>query len=255
MQPPWSSALPTDEVQRCKDRGADNVNIESSERLNGPTMNTKPGIIGIKVGMTQLFLEDGTVVPCTVVAAGCKVVGKRTQERDGYDAVILGLGERKDKHTTKSVRTAFAKLEQKVPRHIREMRAPAEYVASLEIGQDLKVEELFEAGQHVDVQSKSKGHGFTGVMVRHNFKGQKASHGAHEWHRHGGSIGTNMTPGRVFPGRKMAGQHGNVTVSVLNQRVAKVIADKQLVLIEGNVPGAPSGIVRVQHAVKKRSKK
>lgn len=219
-------------------------------------MNEHPGIIGIKLGMTQLFQEDGTVLPCTVVQAGCRVVGKRTLEKDGYSAIIVGLGERKDKHTSKALRTAYQKAaEQKVPRYIKELRASAEDVAQFEIGQELKVEDIFEEGQHVDVQSKSKGRGFTGVMRRHNFAGSKASHGVHEWHRHGGSIGTNMTPGRVVPGRKMAGQHGNKVISVLNQKVAKVIADKQLVLIEGSVPGAKSSLVRVQGAVKKRGGK
>jgi large subunit ribosomal protein L3 len=218
-------------------------------------MNEHPGIIGIKLGMTQLFHEDGSVIPCTVVQAGCRVVGKRTQERDGYNALILGWGERKPKHTSKAVRTAFEKAGTKAPRFTRELRASAEQVAAHEIGQVLKVEDIFTEGQLVDVQGRGKGHGFTGVMKRHKFKGAVATHGTHEWRRHGGSIGTNMTPGRVKLGMKMAGQHGNKIVSVLNQRVAKVIAEKQLVLIDGTVPGAPQTCVRVQGAVKKRGGK
>lgn len=218
-------------------------------------MNTYPGIIGTKLGMTQLFLEDGTVVPCTVIQAGCRVVGKRTTEKDGYDALILGLGEAKDKHVSKAVKTAFDKAGQKVPKSTKEIRVTADYAASIEIGQELKVEDVFVEGQFVDVQAKSKGRGYTGVMRRHNFKGSKASHGVHEWHRHGGSIGTCMTPGRVLPGRKMAGQHGNKTVSVLSQRIAKVIPEKQLILIRGNVPGSKQSLVRVQGANKKRGGK
>jgi len=221
------------------------------ERRTDIIVNQQPGIIGTKVGMTQLFKDDGTMLACTVVAGGCRVVGKRTEEKDGYSALILGIGERKDKHTSKAQRTAFEKKGQKVPRHTQELRAPADYVAGFELGQELKVEEIFSEGQYVDVQSRSKGRGFAGVMRRHNFKGAKQSHGAHEWSRHGGSIGTTTTPGRVMPGKKMAGQHGNKTVSVLNQKVAKVIAEKQLVLIEGSVPGAPSSVVRVQGAIKK----
>ena len=214
-------------------------------------MNKHPGIIGTKLGMTQLFLEDGNVVSCTVIQGGCRVVGKRTQDKDGYDALVLGLGERKDKHTSKAVRTAFDKVGQKPPRLVREMRAPAEYVAGFEIGQEVKVEDVFEEGQKVDVKSTSKGRGFAGVVRRYNFAGATASHGAHEWTRHGGSIGTTTTPGRVLKGRKMPGQHGNKTVSVLNQKVVKVIPEKQLVLIAGGVPGAPSSLVRVQGAVKR----
>lgn len=218
-------------------------------------MNTHPGIFGIKLGMTQIFTEDGSLLPCTVIQAGCTVVGKRTREKDGYDALIVGLGERKDKHASKALRTAFEKVGQKTPKIIRELRGTAELVAGFEIGQVLPLDQIFEVGQRVDVQSKSKGRGFTGVMRRHNFAGSKHSHGVHEWHRHGGSIGTNMTPGRVLPGRKMAGQHGNKTVSVLNQRVVQIDPEKQLLILAGNVPGAKSSIVRVQGAVKKRGGK
>ena len=214
-------------------------------------MNQFPGIIGTKIGMTQVFQEDGTLVACTVVQAGCIVVGKRTEEKDGYSALIVGLGERKDKHTTKALRTAFAKNEQKTPRHVQELRVPADYAAGFELGQEIKVEDVFKEDQFVDVQATSKGRGFTGVMRRHNFAGAKASHGAHEWSRHGGSIGTTTTPGRVLPGKKMAGQHGNKVVSVLNQRVVKVIPEKKLVLIRGTIPGAKSSVVRVLGAVKK----
>jgi large subunit ribosomal protein L3 len=218
-------------------------------------MNTHPGIIGTKLGMTQLFLEDGSLVACTVVQAGCVVVGKRTQEKDGYDALIVGLGERKEKHTSKAVLSALKKNEQTPKRYLRELRADAERVAGYEIGQTIKVEDVFEAGQRVDVQGVSKGHGFTGVMTRHNYAGAKASHGAHEWKRHGGSIGTTTTPGRVWPGTKMAGQHGNKTKSVLNVKIAKVDAEKQVVLLEGGVPGSRGSLVRVLGAVKKRGGK
>jgi large subunit ribosomal protein L3 len=216
-------------------------------------MNTNPGIIGTKLGVTQVFLEDGRVVSCTVVQAGCIVVGKRTQETDGYDAVILGLGEKKEKRTSKALKTAYEKREQKVPQIAREMRLSAETVASYELGQQIKVEDVFEEGQFVDVQARSKGAGFTGVIVRHNFAGAKSSHGAHEWTRHGGSIGMATTPGRVLLGKKMAGQHGNKTMSVLNQKIAKLVPEKQLVLIEGSVPGSKSAIVRIQGAVKKKN--
>jgi len=216
-------------------------------------MNQNLGIIGTKVGMTQHFKEDGTLVPCTVIQAGCRVVGKRTEEKDGYSAIILGLGEAKDKRLSKAVKTAYEKRGQKAPKITKEIRMSAEAVAGYELGDVLKVEEIFEVGQKVDVQAKSKGRGFTGVMVRHNFAGAKSSHGAHETYRHGGSIGMATTPGRVLPGKKMAGQHGNKIVSVLSQKVVHIDADNQLLLLDGSVPGAKTGVVRVQGAVKKKN--
>ena len=218
-------------------------------------MNTNLGIIGRKVGMTQIFGPDGIVTQCTVLQADCMVVGKRTIEKDGYSALILGYGERKEKHTNKSELGAAKKAGVTPKRSLRELRCGPEDVAKFEIGHIIGVSEVFEEGQLVDVQSLSKGRGFQGVMKRHNFKGSVTTHGSHEYKRHGGSLGTNMTPGRVVLGRKMAGQMGNKKVSVLNLRVCKLIADKQLILVEGSVPGAPNGIVRVLAAVKRRVKK
>jgi len=218
-------------------------------------MNQYPGILGKKLGMTQLFLDDGTVVACTVVQAGCVVVDKRTMERDGYSALVLGLGERKEKHASKAVVAAFKKRGQTPKTHVREFRCSPEYAAGFEIGAELRVEDIFEPGQFIDVQGTSKGSGFSGVMKRWNFKGAKSSHGAHETQRHAGSIGMATTPGRVLKGHKMAGQRGNKTFSTLNLKVAKVIPEKQLVLIEGGVPGAPQGVVSVRGAIKKRGGK
>jgi large subunit ribosomal protein L3 len=216
-------------------------------------MNTHPGLIGKKLGSTQIFLDDGTAVACTVIQAGSTVVGKRTQEKDGYDALIVGFGEKKAKNVSKSVAKAMEKAGTKIPAIIREIRGTAEHVAKFEIGQTLKIEDIFEEGQKVDVQSTSRGRGFQGVFRRHHFAGLNMTHGTHEWRRHGGSIGTNMTPGRVMPGKKMPGQMGNKTVSVLNQKIAKLLPEEQLILLEGNVPGARNGIVRIQGAVKKKN--
>jgi large subunit ribosomal protein L3 len=218
-------------------------------------VNQHPGIIGIKMGMTQFFQEDGSVVQCTVVRAGCVIVGKRTRDKDGYDALVLGLGERKDKHASRAVRGVFAKRGVRAPRTVRELRASAEHVARFEVGQTLRVEDVFEVGQLVDVQSRTKGRGFTGVVKRWGFAGVNATHGTHEWRRHGGSIGTNMTPGRTLPGRKMCGQYGNETVSTLNQRIARILPDEQVIYIEGSVPGPREGVVRVLGAIKKRGGK
>lgn len=218
-------------------------------------MNQYPGIFGCKVGMSQFFREDGTVVTCTVVRAGCVVVAKRTLERDGYSALVLGLGERKDKHTSKPMLGSFKKAGLSPKRHLRELRCSAEYAAGFEVGQVVKVEDTFEPGQLVDVQGRTRGRGFQGVMRRHNFRGAVATHGAHENMRHAGSIGMNMTPGRTLKGHRMAGQYGDELVTSHNLRVAQLVPDDQLVLIEGAVPGARNALVTVRGAVKKRGGK
>jgi large subunit ribosomal protein L3 len=218
-------------------------------------MNTNPGVIGRKLGMTQIFLDDGTVVPCTVVEARPVVVAKRTQAKDGYDALVLGFGTRREKRTTKPLAGMFKKANVTPRQHLRELRCNAEYASGFEVGQELTVEGVFEEGQFVDVQSLTRGRGFTGVMRRWSFKGSVSSHGAHEYKRHGGSIGTNMTPGRVMPGKKMPGQYGNETTTVLNQRVVKIVPEENLLLIRGGIPGAKNALVYVRGAVKRRGGK
>lgn len=216
-------------------------------------MNQNPGVIGRKIGMTQVIEADGTVIPCTVVQAAVTVVGKRTQEKDGYDALILGIEPRKEKHTNKPLAGFYKKQGVEPKRVLRELRCAAEYAAGFEVGQQLKVDEIFEQGQFVDVQGVTRGRGFTGVMRRHNFGGAKSSHGSHEYKRHGGSIGSNMTPGRVLPGKKMAGQYGNETMSILNQRVVRVLPEENLILVRGGIPGSKNGLVVVRGAVKKKN--
>ncbi len=216
-------------------------------------MNTNSGVIGRKVGMTQVIEEDGTVVPCTVVLADATVVGKRTQDKDGYDALIVGVGERKEKHTNKPLAGFYKKSGVPPQRELKELRLSAEEVAAAEVGSKLALGSVFEEGQFVDVQATSKGKGFAGVMKRYKFGGSPDTHGTHEYRRHGGSIGMNMTPGRVFKGKKMPGQMGNKTVSVLNQRLVKVLAEENLLLVRGTIPGAKNGLVVVRGAVKKRN--
>ncbi len=216
-------------------------------------MNTNPGIVGKKLGMTQLFTDDGTVLRCSVIESDLTVIGKRTKEKDGYDAIIVGLGERKEKATNKPLSGAYKKSGQTPKRFVRELRMTADAVAKYEVGGKVKLEETFEPGQFVDVQGITRGRGFTGVMRRWSFAGAVTSHGTHEYKRHGGSIGTNMTPGRTLPGLKMPGQYGNETVSVLNLKIAKIIPEQQLILIEGGVPGARNSVVSVRGAVKKKN--
>lgn len=218
-------------------------------------MNKYPGVFGKKLGMTQVIAEDGSVLPCTVIEADAVVVGKRTAERDGYDAVIFGLDDAKEKHVSKASLGAFKKDNVPPKRNLRELRTTAEHAATLEVGKPVALDQLFEEGQFVDVRGVSRGRGFSGVIRRHHFAGAVQTHGTHEYKRHGGSIGTNMTPGRTLKGLRMPGQHGNFTVSILNQRVVKVIPEKNLILIRGAVPGAANGFVEVRGAVKRKGGK
>lgn len=217
-------------------------------------MNTNLGLIGKKLGNTQIFDGEGLVHRVTAIECGpCTVVGKRTLERDGYSALVLGIGEKREKSVNKPEAGLFKKLGIKPVLDMREFRLAEDVVAKYEVGAQIKPSELFTEGQLVDVCGDSKGRGFTGVMKRHNFKGARtATHGSHEYQRHGGAIGTNMTPGRVFPGLKMPGQHGNARVTVQNLRVAKIMDEQNIVLVEGSVPGSRNAFVTVRTAVKKR---
>jgi len=215
-------------------------------------MNINLGLIGKKLGNTQIFDAEGMVHRVTAIECGpCTVVGKRTAERDGYSALVLGFGQKREKSVNKPEAGLFKKLDIKPVAEIREFRLPAETVAQYEVGQQIKPSELFVEGQLVDVCGNTKGRGFTGVMKRHNFKGSRtATHGTHEYQRHGGAIGTNMTPGRVFPGLKMPGQYGAERVTVQNLRVARVLDEQNIVLVEGGVPGSRHTFVTVRSAVK-----
>jgi large subunit ribosomal protein L3 len=214
-------------------------------------MNTQPGIFGRKVGSTQLFEQDGTVTRVTVIQAGPEVVlGKRTLEKDGYSALVLGLEDRKEKHTTMPAAGYFKKVGTSPKRVVKELRCDAEFASKWEVGQELKLEEIFQPGMLVDARGTTRGRGFTGVVRRWGFAGAVTTHGTHEYRRHPGSIGTNMTPGRTLPNLKMGGQYGNETVSILNLKVARVDSERHLLLIEGGIPGAKDGLVLVRHAVK-----
>ena len=220
-------------------------------------MNQNPGIIGKKLGMTQLYKDDGTVQRVTVLdMSEVAVVGKRTKETDGYTALIFGVRDAKEKHLTKADLGAFKKRNAPAKRDLRELRCSDEYAAKFEVGQPIKLEEIFQPGQRVDTRGITVGRGFTGVMRRWNFAGAGSdTHGTHEYRRHGGSIGTNMTPGRTLPNVKMPGQYGSETVSVLNLKVARIDSEKGLLMIEGGIPGSANGIVLVRHAVKTRLRK
>lgn len=216
-------------------------------------MNTNPGLIGTKLGTTQIFLDDGEVRRVTAIKAGpCVVVGKRTLSKDGYAALQLGFGSRREKLVSKPEAGNFKKAGVDAQRVVREFRIDESLLERFEVGQTLGVADIFQDGQFVDVSATSKGRGFTGVMKRHNFAGAgTVGHGTHEAKRHGGSIGQNMTPGHTRRGQKMAGQYGNKRATLLNLKIVKVLSDENIVLIEGGVPGPRNGVITVKAAVKK----
>jgi large subunit ribosomal protein L3 len=206
------------------------------------------GLLGTKLGMTQVFDEKNRVVPVTVVKAGPNVVTQiRTAERDGYEAVQLAFGAIDPRKVSKPVAGQFAKAGVTPRRHIAEIRVAD--TSEFEVGQELGAD-VFEAGSYVDVTGTSKGKGYAGTMKRHGFRGQGASHGAQAVHRRPGSIGGCSTPGRVFKGMRMAGRMGNDRVTTQNLSVHKVDAENGLLLIKGAIPGRTGSVVIVKSAVK-----
>lgn len=207
------------------------------------------GILGQKLGMTQVFTEDGRAVPVTVIAAGpCRVVQVRTPERDGYSAVQLGYGERR--RTTKGLAGHFDKAGVDPARHLVEVRT--DDASSYELGQEIKAD-VFQPGERADVIGVSKGKGFAGVMKRHGFGGLGASHGTERKHRSPGAIGACATPSRVFRGMRMAGHMGHQRVTVLNLEVVEADAERGLLLLKGAVPGPEGGLVMIRTSVKSRA--
>lgn len=206
------------------------------------------GLLGTKLGMTQLWDENNKIVPVTVVAAATNVVTQvRTPEVDGYNAVQIGYGEIEGRKVTKPSAGHFAKAGTTPRRHVVEIRTAS--AAGYSVGQELPVD-TFAAGEEIDVTGTSKGKGFAGVMKRHGFAGVSASHGAHRNHRKPGSIGACATPGRVFKGVRMAGRMGGDTVTTQNITVHAVDTEKGLILLKGAVPGPKGGLVVLRSAAK-----
>jgi len=214
--------------------------------------NEKMGLLGFKVGMTQIYNENNDVIPVTVVSvAGNTVLRVKSEDgKDGYNAVQVGIGERKAKHTTKPQQVAFEKIGVQPKKFIREIRVNKEEAAKYSGAQELNVADFFNSGDKIDVTGTSKGRGFAGVMKRHNFAGFIRSHGTHEYFRHGGSIGTRLTPGHVIKGKKMPGHMGNKRVTMQNLHVERVDAERGLLFIRGGVPGANKGLLLIRSAVK-----
>ncbi|MCX6460370.1 MAG: 50S ribosomal protein L3 [Actinobacteria bacterium] len=209
------------------------------------------GILGRKLGMTQVWADDNRVVPVTVIEAGpCVVTAVRTPEVDGYSAVQLGFGAIDPRKVTKPMRGQFEKAGVTPRRHILEIRTDnaSEYTVGQEVGAD-----VFEAGSSIDVTATTKGKGYAGVMKRHGFHGVSSSHGSHKNHRKPGSIGGCSTPGRVFKGMRMAGRMGGVRQTTQNLTIQAVDAERGLILVKGAVPGPTGGLVLVRNAVKGKS--
>ena len=207
----------------------------------------KKAIIGRKVGMTQIFDENGVAIPVTVIEAGpCTVVQVKTTETDGYDAVQLGFGEVKEHKVNKPVKGHFAKGNVTPTKHLREFRVSD--VASANVGDEVKVD-IFAEGDVVDIQGKTKGKGFQGVIKRHGQARGPMGHGS-MYHRRPGSMGSTSTPGRVFKGKKLPGHMGNTTVTIQNLKIVKVDLEKNAILVKGSVPGNKGVILKINDAVK-----
>jgi large subunit ribosomal protein L3 len=208
----------------------------------------RKGVLGEKLGMTQVFDDEGRMIPVTVVQAGpCVVTKVRNPEQDGYNAIQLGYGQIDPRKVNKPRTGHFDKAGVTPRRYLVELRT--DDASEYSLGQEITVS-VFEAGQKIDVTGRSKGKGTAGVMKRHGFKGLSASHGTQRKHRSPGSIGGCATPGRVFKGLRMAGRHGNARTTVQNLTVHAIDADKGLLLIKGAVPGPNGGLVLVRNAVK-----
>lgn len=208
------------------------------------------GLVGQKVGMTRIFDADGTSSAVTVIAVQPNIISQlKTLENDGYCAVQVSVGECKLNRASKAYAGHFAKNSLPVAQLVKEFRVTAEELAQYTLGATVELS-LFSEGQKVDVRARSIGKGFAGTIKRHNFSGQRKTHGNSLSHRVPGSIGQNQTPGRVFKGKKMSGHMGNVMRSVQNLEIARVDAERNLILIKGAVPGSKGAFVTIRPSVK-----
>lgn len=203
------------------------------------------GLIGKKIGMTNLFDDQGQAIPCTVIEAGpCRVTQVKTKETDGYDALQIGFGERKEKRVTKALKGHLAKSGVKPPRLLREFKGFD--VTAHKPGDELRVDEVFSEGDRVKVTGISKGRGFQGVVKRHHFGGGPRTHGQSDRERAPGSIGSSSFPSRVLKGMRMAGRMGGERVTVKNLKVLKVIPESNVLIVSGSVPGAINGYLEIR---------
>jgi large subunit ribosomal protein L3 len=219
-------------------------------------MSLQLGLLGKKIGMTQVFADDGEAVPVTVIQAGPNhVIGTRTEERDGYSALVLGFDEKPVRLANKAELGIAKAANAKPQRFIREIRIPAADVAKYTVGQVLGPKDVFADGAPVDVEGWSKGKGYQGVIKQHHMSGMTRAHGTHEYFRHGGSIGCRLTPQRVHKGKRMAGQMGNERKTVQNLQLFKILADDNVILVRGAVPGSANEYVVVTMAATRKQYK
>ncbi|MBM76638.1 MAG: 50S ribosomal protein L3 [Proteobacteria bacterium] len=214
--------------------------------------NENIGLLGFKVGMTQIYDDNANVLPVTVLdLSGNTVISVKTEDgADGYNAVQIGIGEKRAKLVSKPMEGHFKKAGVDAKKHLREIRVSQGDLSKYPAGTQLQASDFFSEGELVDVTGTSKGRGFAGVMKRHGFRGFIRTHGTHEYFRHGGSIGTRLTPGHVLKGKKMPGHMGAERVTVQNLQVVKVDSDRNLVFIKGGVPGPNKGLILLRKAVK-----
>ena len=213
------------------------------------------GLIGKKIGMTRIFSDDGTSSPVTVVDISENTISQiKTLENDGYSAIQVAYGSKSKRKISKAIRTHLHKSKLESCLFMKEFRVNNSDEENFSVGQSLKVD-VFQEGQYIDVQAVTKGKGFSGAIKRHNFSSQRATHGNSLSHNSAGSTGMNQDPGRVFKGKKMAGQYGNVTRKVQNLKLIKIENEKNLLLISGSVPGSDHNYVTITPAIKMSSKK
>jgi len=207
------------------------------------------GLLGKKLGMTQVFADDGEAIPVTVIQTGPNyVVGTRTVERDGYSALVLGFDEKPVRLANKPQLGEVKESGLKPQRFVREIRLDAAEVAKFTVGQALFAKDVFTVNNPVDVEGSSKGKGYQGVIKKHHMSGMTRAHGTHEYFRHGGSIGCRLTPQRVHKGKRMAGQMGNEKKTIQNLQLYKILDDDNCILVRGSIPGAPNDYVVVTKA-------
>lgn len=208
-------------------------------------------ILGEKLGMTQIFDDENRVIPVTIIKAGpVHVTQIKTQDNDGYEAIQIAYKELPERHVNRPTAGHFAKSGVAPAKHVIEIRV--DDVSQYSLGQEISITDLFEVGQKIDVAGVTKGKGFAGVMKRHNFKGMPASHGAHRVHRAPGAIGACATPARVHKGKRMPGRMGGNSRTAMNLTIAKIDADRGLLMVRGAVPGNKRGLVIIREAVKAR---
>ncbi|MDP4179723.1 MAG: 50S ribosomal protein L3 [Bacillota bacterium] len=208
----------------------------------------KKSILGIKVGMTQIFNEDGLLIPVTVIQAGpCSVVQKKTIENDGYEALKVGFVDTTEKRLNKPEKGQFSKVKVQTKKYLRELKVPDSQ--NYEIGQDIKVGDMFQNGDRVDISGISKGKGFQGTIKRYGQKGGKETHGS-MYHRRVGSMSANTNPARVFKGKKLPGHMGVDKVTIQNLDIVRVDDEKSLLLVKGAVPGPKGGLLLIKETVK-----